>query len=79
MNDATTCHLHDMHCHLDFAPDAVELAHATSWPLASMTVDPRDFERARDAFAACANVQVAAGLHPWWIADGTCVCARPET
>lgn len=65
----------DTHCHLDFAGNAVELAaaYAVCGGALSGTCDPRDFERVRTMLAPFApRVRVGLGLHPWWVADGTC-------
>ena len=65
----------DTHCHLDFAGNAAELAaaYAACGGALSGTCDPRDFERARSKLAPYApRVRVGLGLHPWWVADGTC-------
>lgn len=65
----------DTHCHLDFAGNAVELAaaYAACGGALSGTCDPWDFERVRTMFAPFApRVRVGLGLHPWWVADGTC-------
>lgn len=65
----------DTHCHLDFADNAAELAaaYAACGGALSGTCDPRDFERARAELARFApRVRVGLGLHPWWVADGTC-------
>lgn len=65
----------DMHCHLDFAGNAAELAaaYAACGGALSGTCDPRDFERVRSKLAPYApRVRVGLGLHPWWVADGTC-------
>ena len=67
--------LTDTHCHLDFAGNATELAaaYAACGGALSGTCDPRDFERARAELARFApRVRVGLGLHPWWVADGTC-------
>ncbi len=65
----------DTHCHLDFAGNSEELTAALSrcGGALSGTCDPRDFERTRRALAGFApRVRVGLGLHPWWVADGTC-------
>lgn len=65
----------DTHCHLDFAGNAAELAaaYAACGGALSGTCDPRDFERMRSKLAPYApRVRVGLGLHPWWVADGTC-------
>ena len=65
----------DAHCHLDFAGNAVELAAAyvACGGALSGTCDPRDFDRVCVMLAPYApRVRVGLGLHPWWVADGTC-------
>ena len=65
----------DTHCHLDFVGNATELAaaYAACGGALSGTCDPRDFERVRSKLAPYApRVRVGLGLHPWWVADGTC-------
>ncbi len=65
----------DTHCHLDFAGNAVELAaaYAACGGALSGTCDPRDFDRVCAMLAPYATrVRVGLGLHPWWVADGTC-------
>ena len=65
----------DAHCHLDFAGNAVELAAAyvACGGALSGTCDPRDFDRVCAMLAPYApRVRVGLGLHPWWVADGTC-------
>ena len=65
----------DTHCHLDFAGNAAELAaaNAACGGALSGTCDPRDFERVCAMLAPFApRVRVGLGLHPWWVADGTC-------
>ena len=65
----------DTHCHLDFARNGEELAaaYAACGGALSGTCDPRDFERVRSKLAPYApRVRVGLGLHPWWVADGTC-------
>lgn len=65
----------DTHCHLDFARNGEELAaaYAACGGALSGTCDPRDFERVRSELARFApHVRVGLGLHPWWVADGTC-------
>lgn len=65
----------DMHCHLDLMTNGVEIAraaHAEGIGFFCTTVTPVDAIDARERFSTCANVRVGAGLHPWWLADGTC-------
>lgn len=65
----------DTHCHLDFAGNAAELAaaYAACGGALSGTCDPRDFDCACAMLVPYApRVRVGLGLHPWWVADGTC-------
>lgn len=65
----------DMHCHLDFAPDAAAAACALAaygMGAFSVTVAPRDCKRTAALLAPFETVRVGLGLHPWWIADGRC-------
>lgn len=65
----------DTHCHLDFAGNAAELAaaYAACGGALSGTCDPRDFDHVCAMLAPYApRVRVGLGLHPWWVADGTC-------
>ena len=65
----------DTHCHLDFAGNAAELAaaYAACGGALSGTCDPRDFDRVCAMLAPFApRVRAGLGLHPWWVADGTC-------
>ena len=67
--------LFDLHCHLDFAENARELAAGLAQRgigALSVTVTPAGYVRAAALFAPCANVRTALGLHPWWVADGRC-------
>ncbi|MEF9875795.1 MAG: TatD family hydrolase [Gordonibacter sp.] len=67
--------LSDLHCHLDFAGNARELACGLAdcgTECLSVTVSPRGFERAAELLAAYGNVRVGLGLHPWWVSDGRC-------
>lgn len=65
----------DMHCHLDLMTNGVEIARAAQEAgigFFCTTVTPTDAVAAQARFATCPNVRVGTGLHPWWIADGTC-------
>ena len=65
----------DTHCHLDFAGNVAELAaaYAARGGALSGTCDPRDFDCVCAMLAPYApRVRVGLGLHPWWVADGTC-------
>lgn len=65
----------DMHCHLDFAPDARAAASSAAIQgigALSVTVAPAGYTRAARELASFSNVRVGLGLHPWWIADGLC-------
>ena len=70
--------LFDMHCHLDFAPEAdwVALAGeaaALDISALSVTVTPEGYVRARQTLDGnTSHVRVGLGLHPWWVADGRC-------
>lgn len=64
-----------MHVHLDLMTNGVEVARAAQdlgMGLFCTTVTPNDAVAARERFSCCPNVRVGAGLHPWWLADGTC-------
>ena len=65
----------DMHIHLDQFDDPVGVARAAERDACGLfctTTTPKGFVVARDLLADCSNVRVGAGLHPWWIADGSC-------
>lgn len=67
--------LYDMHCHLDFASNAEEVAHeaaALGIGAFSCTVTPAGFAQASAALTECGHARVGLGLHPWWVADGRC-------
>ena len=67
--------LFDAHCHLDLMSNAAQVArNAAAGGLAflAVTVEPRGYEAARLTLGELANVHLAAGLHPWWVADGRC-------
>ena len=64
--------LYDMHCHLDRMADAeATAADARELGLALLCcpIDPAGTLDARERLATEPNVRVAAGLHPWWVAD----------
>lgn len=65
----------DMHIHLDQFTDPVGVAREAAEAgcgFLCATTTPADYLAARELLAGCPNVRVAAGLHPWWIADGRC-------
>lgn len=67
--------LFDAHCHLDWmaTPAAAAAALARAGVVcACCTVTPLEYLDAREALAGCGNVALGAGLHPWWLANGTC-------
>ena len=71
----------DTHCHLDFAGNAVQIARqgeADGTGFFSATVTPDGFEHAREQLGDLCNVRVGLGMHPWWIADGSCSAADLE-
>lgn len=66
--------LYDMHCHLGSManPDHVaDQAQQMGIAILNVTVSPADADRCR-SLGAHPNVYLASGLHPWWIANGTC-------
>lgn len=72
---------YDLHCHLDFADDPCALAaelDECGISCLSVTVTPEGYERARAQLAACANVRVGLGLHPWWVSAGSCGTEQVE-
>ena len=67
-----------MHCHLDLMANGLEIARAANAAgigFFCTTVTPHDARIAQERFATCSNVRVGAGLHPWWLADGSCDAA----
>lgn len=65
----------DMHCHLDLMANADEVAAdaaAHDIALFNATVTPADAKAAAERFANAPNVRVGTGLHPWWLANGSC-------
>ena len=71
----STPNWYDMHCHLDTATNSTELADvlaASCLGAFSTTVEPQDYERALAVLAPNEHIRVGLGLHPWWVADGTC-------
>lgn len=71
----------DMHCHLDRMANGVEIAREAAQAGTGFfctTVTPQDAASARERFEGYPNVRVGVGLHPWWIADGTCTMADAE-
>ena len=68
----------DMHCHLDLMANGFEIAQEAEGRgigFFCTTVTPTGALEARKRFAPCTNARVGAGLHPWWLADGTCGAA----
>lgn len=71
----------DTHVHLDLMTNGVEIARAAQdlgIGLFCTTVTPHDTAAALKRFSNRPNVRVGAGLHPWWLADGTCGDADVE-
>ena len=65
----------DAHCHLGRMSNGAQVAReaqALGLHIFSAGVDPRDYVRDAASFASYPNVTVAAGLHPWWVADARC-------
>lgn len=68
-----TVQLWDMHVHLDFMRDPARVAsEADDLGLFAVTVTPAGYEQALPFLREVRNVRLAAGLHPWWVADGRC-------
>lgn len=67
--------IYDLHCHLSFFANPAAAAHeleAAGVAALSATISPGDYDRTSAALTDAPNVRVGAGLHPWWVADGTC-------
>ena len=65
--------LFDAHCHLDWFSDPAHVAaDAMTRGLGffAVTVTPDGYRTAVPALADAPGVALAAGLHPWWLADG---------
>ncbi len=65
--------LYDMHCHLDFADEADQVAQGSAQArieALSCTVVPTSYVSDQDRFAAYENIRFSLGMHPWWVADG---------
>jgi TatD DNase family protein len=64
-----------MHVHLGFmrdAPAVVREAEEAGLGLFACSVTPGEYERLSHELAV-PHARVAAGLHPWWVADGRCM------
>ncbi len=62
----------DMHSHLDFADDYIDIAkQAQKTNITSLcsTVVPSSFVSARAALKETPSMHVSLGLHPWWVGD----------
>lgn len=71
----------DMHCHLDLMSNARDVAREAAERgigIFCTTVTPKDAEAARELLSPFALVRMGTGLHPWWLADGTCTEADVE-
>ena len=71
----TRWQLVDMHCHLDRMSNADEVARDAATrgiAIFDAPVTPRDTLAARERLGAHPNVRIGVGLHPWWLADGSC-------
>jgi len=65
--------LYDMHCHLGFMSNALQVARdaeALGLALFANTVTPHEYKASLRELAHQPNVRIGVGLHPWWIADG---------
>ena len=68
----------DMHCHLDLMADGPACARDAAKRgigILNASVTPAMYATARTRYADCERVRCAAGLHPWWLSDGTCTDA----
>lgn len=66
--------LFDAHVHLNWFENPEEAAaQAQKLGVSALccTVSPRDYKEARALLSKCANVRVAAGVHPWFVDDAT--------
>ncbi len=66
--------IYDTHMHLDFIGNADEVARDAEemgMTLFGCTVTPEDYLAQRGTLGALPNVRLGAGLHPWWIGDGS--------
>ncbi len=64
--------LHDLHCHLDFINNALEVAAdaaAAGTRIFATTVTPLGYLQAHMHFATVENVALGLGLHPWYLAQ----------
>ena len=65
----------DMHCHLDLmanGPPVAADARGRGIALLNASVTPQGYRCARERYAGAPAVRCAAGLHPWWVSDGSC-------
>lgn len=65
----------DMHCHLDLmanGPQVAADARGRGIALLNASVTPQGYRCARERYADAPAVRCAAGLHPWWVSDGSC-------
>ena len=63
----------DMHCHLDFAPNALDATReleALGAGAFAVRVLPGEQNHAPASVSSSSLVQWGVGLHPWWVADG---------
>lgn len=63
----------DMHCHLDFFEDPAAVARDAAeagLAMLAVTCTPADYARTAPLLSRAENVRLAAGLHPWWLANG---------
>ena len=66
--------LHDMHCHLQFMANGLEVAadaRAAGSFLFDNTVTPQEYFDARMRFEMLENVTAGFGMHPWWVTDNS--------
>lgn len=64
--------LYDMHCHLDFADNAKDIAAEADGRIVAIdaTVVPSSYVSATERLEQFPDISVGLGLHPWWVAEG---------
>lgn len=73
--EGTDVPLVDAHCHLDLFDDPVAVAREGAElgvSFLGVTVTPVGYRAWEHELGTLPNVRLAAGLHPWWLADGRC-------
>lgn len=63
----------DLHCHLDFTEERLEIAEGMERlgaAVFSNMVHPTGYDRMHQAFVPYPHIRIGLGLHPWWLAYG---------